>query len=192
MLCLALAGTILIQPPTQSAYIPPNLFLVQAKAIEVKVPPRTESRSGPVRGTRPGPGHQQEAKLVITRVFVGPASLMAAKFECRAAFFRNGSRILGRDDFERVRFIAEGAEGLWWLRREATGELVPEPDRKLIPQLHIEDFPVQRHRRQWADSDTLPVDVDTKFKPYLEWAETANEIHDAPSDAERRTRQPDA
>ena len=77
-----LVAMILAQPPSESAYLPPNLFLVRAKAVSVAPVQRTEPLPGSVRGTRPAFTIHGTGNLVVAHVYLGPDALKSIEFDC--------------------------------------------------------------------------------------------------------------
>jgi hypothetical protein len=191
MIPFMLIAAVLAQPPAESAYIPPNMYLVRAKVVSVTPPASPETRTkGPVRGTRPAPRHSQVGHLVVTHVYLGPDSLRGAEFECKVGFRESISIVYNGPDsnLKNVPFVAKEAEGLWWIYRDPKRDAyVPELRNCVLREFHVEYFPVQKVRQQWLSLGGGPIDIEEKFKPTREWAETVEKLYRAKSDTDRAT-----
>jgi len=179
-----LVAMILAQPPSESAYLPPNLFLVRAKAVSVAPVQRTEPLPGSVRGTRPAFTIHGTGNLVVAHVYLGPDALKSIEFDCGFRPPQQGSIASAHPIL--VSFIEKGAHGLWWIHYDAkTKQYRPQLDLMSMTDLHLENFPIQDHPRQWATIGGGPVDAVAKFKPWLAWAVAAEQLHKAASDDDR-------
>src|SRR5262249_1534623 len=127
------------KPPT-SAYLPENLYLVHAKTVSV-----SGNDAAPTAIPR-------QARLVVTRVYLGPEELKGKRFECETSHWQpmgSGAWSLPRDDA--VTFVEEGVEGLWWLYHDRKADAYrPELRGKVVDELKIRyRFPIQKHLIQF-------------------------------------------
>ena len=171
MISILLLAMSVGQPPAESAYIPPNLYLVGAMTAD----------------TTPLPQGLTKGRFVVTHVYLGPATLQGAEFECSTSWPPFGS-IRETPTEINVGFIQKGVEGLWWLARDAaTGNYRPQLRLDVRAQLHIERFPSQKYAAQWAGQRSKRADVDDRFKEMLNWAKAAEALWNAKSDDQRAT-----
>src|ERR1700761_6964875 len=92
-------------PPGNSAYLPPNLYLVRVTTAKVWKNPKE---------------HFDRARLKVTAVVCGPARLRGREFEASTRD-RDMEKVTGTmfvphvRVFQPVLFLEQGTEGFWWI-----------------------------------------------------------------------------
>lgn len=152
---------------SNTAYFPPNLFLVRAVTRDVKKAER----------------QYDAGTFLITYVYAGSVSLKGRTFECSTSTGQIFTSV--RLDKDRhVHFLEKGTEGLWWLYLDKEKTLRPELRGDVVDIYHIRPFPFTNGKYSTAG---LAGRFDTKaeWKEGLVWAEAVETVYKAKSDDER-------
>lgn len=171
---------------TQSAYLPPNLYLVRATTVKVW---RDE---GEMHDT---------GQLRITRVIAGPKRLLNQEFLCKAGY----RKFPGAQDFGLldgiVGYLEKDAEGLWWVYEDPSYlTLCPELRHAVTDAYRLNAFPYQKTKKSdmvWEEM-TSPRFAGIKPEKMEEawtslrkkeepiWVDAVASVYSAKSDDDRR------
>ena len=175
LLLLALSAP----PAEKSAYIPPNLFLVRAKTIEIS--------KRPLEGSPPQP-NIPEGRFEITKIYLGPEWLKKyPTFICdhNPPTFGSVAHVMDRLHI-RVSY-EKGVEGLWWVSYDSNkaGSLRPVLTAPYVDAVGIRPFPYQKMLLEGSRIHTTHKAAEASFQEGLDWADAVEKVYQAASDEER-------